>query len=109
MGGLHLKGDCANRNFAFQSNVQSLKQECFICESKEDIEPHHIKKVKKNQMIRIVMSLILLFCAKIITKCIIKITILLIQKHLLEETFLNFIKLFKFLSIIKIFYQELTI
>lgn len=34
--------------YDFHENIKKLKQECFICGVSKDIEPHHIRKVKKN-------------------------------------------------------------
>ena len=56
------KWDYANRSFAFQSTVQSLKQKCFICGSEDEIEPHHIKQVKKSNELYSDESNIVILC-----------------------------------------------
>ena len=35
--------------YEFQNTIRKLKKECFICGTKENIEPHHIKRVKAGK------------------------------------------------------------
>ena len=34
--------------YDLQNTIMKLKKECFICGCKQDLEPHHIRKVKQN-------------------------------------------------------------
>lgn len=56
--------DDTKYKYAFNTTVNNLKQECFVCRTKKNVGPHHLRHVKKSDELYSDESNIVILCEK---------------------------------------------